>query len=248
MKISHYCHICNASGTFTLEDIFFEIIPQDLILDAKCSKGHSSLIRLSNPIYTLLFDNAIKAYCTKNYRGCIFEASSALERFYEQVIRLLLIGKNNLENKELIKKYYSAWKVIKNQSERQMGAFIMLFFNLTHKNPLLISDKLVSLRNNTIHKGYFPIESEAFNFLVAAFDVIQVNRLIIREKNEDVFLLLNQRIDFENYINPIDEDGNEKYIMDLYGEHFFNSCFGIDFKDNIQNYYTQCLSNNSQKR
>ena len=232
MKIRHHCTKCK---NFDEEEIInIESIPQDFTIRMKCNKGHNQIIQLTNPLYSLLFDNSIIAFHQKNYRACIFEAASALERFFEHAIRVFIIQHKDIGDMEKIKRFNIAWKSIKNMSERQLGAFIMLFHKSTNEFPQLLNEKLISLRNNTIHKGYMPYEEEAFQFLGSVYNIIQNNRFIIRPHDEDAFWLLDQRVDFENFTNSSD-DPEETTAYN--GAHFFNSAFGSDFKESLQNYY-----------
>lgn len=236
MKIRHYCTKCK---NYEHEEIIsIQSIPQDFIVRVKCKEGHNQIIYLTNPLYSLLFDNSIIALKSNNYRACIFEAASALERFFEHAIRILIIPHKEIGNMEKVKQYNAAWKLIKNMSERQLGAFIMLFQKTTNQTPVLLSEKLISLRNNTIHKGYLPTEEEALQFLGSVNDLIQTNRFIIKPHDEDAFWLLDQRVDFENFSNPNDDP---EETTEYNGAHFFNSAFGVDFNQSLENYFINHL-------
>jgi hypothetical protein len=191
-----------------------------------------------SPLYSILYDNSIIAYQEQNYRSCIFEAASALERFFEHAIRILIIPHKDIGNKENLISYESAWKEIRNMSERQIGAFIMLFNKATNQIPILLSEKHVSLRNKTIHKGYLPEENEAYLFMTNIYEIIQTNRLIIKAHDEEAFWLLDQRVDFENMENP---DFKPEETISQSVANFYNSAFGIDFKSSMNMYYNKYL-------
>lgn len=236
MKFKIFCTKCR---NFDFEEsIRLETIPQDFIVRHKCRNGHNQIINLTNPLYSLLFDKCIVAYFQKNYRACIFEAASAMERFFEHAIRILIIPQKDLENVEKVREFKNAWKLIRNMSERQLGAFIMLFQKTTNQPPILLNDSLISIRNNTIHKGYLPTEDEARKFLGSVCDLIQGNRFILRPHNEEAFWLLDQRVDFENFVNPGD-DPHE--VQAFNGCHFFNSAFGSTFDKSLEYYYLEHL-------
>ncbi len=236
MKIRHYCTKCK---NYEQEEILsISSIPQDFTVRVKCKEGHNQIIYLANPLYSLLFDNSIIAFKSNNYRSSIFEAASALERFFEHVIRVLIIPHKEIGNMEKAIQYNAAWKLIKNMSERQLGAFIMLFHKTTNQLPVLLKEKLINLRNNTIHKGYLPLEEEALQFLRSVYDLIQTNRSIIRPHDEDAFWLLEQRVDFENLSNPNDDP---EETIEYSGAHFFNSAFGVGFNQSLENYYANHL-------
>lgn len=242
MKIELSCLKCKEIDidSFLNETVTFKSIPQDFIIEAYCKHNHQSIIHLIDPLYSLLFDNCVIAYHEQNYRSSIFEAASSLERFYEHAIRILIIDKKDLANPKTIEDFKSSWKLIKNMSERQIGAFVMLFHKTTNKAPLILDDKFTKLRNDTIHKGYLPNQDEAYNFLTKVYDIIQFNRYTVRLANEDAFWLLEQRVDFENMIAPHLENA-ESLILQHSGAHFFNSAFGKNLKESLQNYYNKHL-------
>ncbi|MFN7610998.1 MAG: hypothetical protein ACK5QX_08700, partial [bacterium] len=229
MRIRHYCTKCK---NYDEEEILnIQPIPQDFVVRINCKKGHNQIIYLTNPLYSILFDNSVIALKEKNYRGCIFEAASALERFFEHALRILIIPHKDIGDMEKVKQYNAAWKLIKNMSERQLGAFVMLFHKTTSQSPVLLSEKLINLRNNTIHKGYIPDEGEALQFIGSIYELIQTNRLIIRPHDEEAFWLLDQRVDFENFSDP---NNDPEETISYNGPHFFNSAFGVDFNDSLQ--------------
>jgi hypothetical protein len=54
----------------------------------------------------------------------------------------------------------SMWKELKNQSERQYGAFCLAYCITTHI-PWRAGTKMVEFRNSVVHKGYIATKSEA---------------------------------------------------------------------------------------
>lgn len=236
MRIRHYCTKCN---NYDEEEILnIQPIPQDFVVRIYCKKGHRQIIYLTNPLYSILFDNSVIALKEKNYRGCIFEAASAMERFFEHAIRILIIPHKDISDMEKVKQFNAAWRLIKNMSERQLGAFVMLFHKTTSQYPVLLSEKLINLRNKTVHKGYIPDEDEALQFIGSVYDLIQNNRFIIRPHDEEAFWLLDQRVDFENFTDP---NNDPEETIGYNGPHFFNSSFGVNFNDSLQKYYNEFL-------
>jgi hypothetical protein len=237
MKIRYACTICNNFEHREL--IYVTNIPQDFVIRTECSKGHHQNIVLMNPLFTILYDNSIIAYQKKNFRNCIFEAACALERFFEHAIRVLIIPRQDIGDKEKIIQYEKTWKLVKNQTERQAGAFVMLFHKATGKAPLILTEKLTGLRNNTIHKGYLPTEQDAYEFMLHVYNIIHINRLTIRKFNEDTFWLLDQRVDFENIEKSSFKPEETTSVSEA---NFFNSSFGFDFIDSVNRYYNDFLA------
>jgi hypothetical protein len=245
MKISIPCIKCNKENLVSdfQEEIFkIKSVPSDFTIRLKCKNNHLNIIHLSDPLFSILFDKSVTAFLEENYRGCIFESASSLERFYEHTIRVLLIEKKDFENKVIVENFNNSWKIIRNMSERQIGAFIMLFHKTTHKTPILLNENLTKLRNSVIHKGYLPEKKEALQFLENVYALIQTNRQIIGGTNPELYWLLDQRIDFENFINPPELKSEEYVSMSYSGAHFFNSAFGGDtFEESIKRYYNDKL-------
>ena len=62
--------------------------------------------------------------------------------------------------------------MVKNQSERPLGAFYFLYFNEFKEVPPKISDKCTAFRNNVIHKGYIPKIEEVHVYAKEIYDYI----------------------------------------------------------------------------
>lgn len=246
MKLKINCPKCNEENQgeeFQEEIIKLKSIPRDFTIRFKCKNNHLNIIHLSDPLFSILFDKSVIAFVEENYRGCIFESASSLERFYEHAIRVLLIEQKDFENKEIVESFNNAWRIIHKMSERQIGAFIMLFNKTTNRIPILLSNTLTNLRNDVIHKGYLPEKNEALKFLENVYSLIQTNRQIIANTNQDLYWLLDQRIDYENFINPPELKPEEYTSMSYSGAHFFNSAFGGDtFEEAIKKYYDYKLA------
>lgn len=237
---SVYCSKCNEifETSFSLQKT-----PQDFFIKKECKNGHIVIINLTDPLYSILFDNCIIAYFEQKYRSCVFEAASALERFYEHAIRVMIIPQTEIDSQEIIESFNKTWKIIKNMTERQIGAFTMLFHKTTGRAPILLNEKSISLRNNIIHKGYIPSKEEAYEFLSSVSDLIQKNRNLIRPHDEQAFWLLDQRVDYENLNNPPNVEVNKSTLCAYSKAHFFNSTFGSTFKESLETYYSKHLKN-----
>jgi hypothetical protein len=58
----------------------------------------------------------------------------------------------------------AAWKQVSAQSERQLGAFAILYLREYGTPAPLLSPSMAEFRNNVIHKGYIPSRSEAVEY------------------------------------------------------------------------------------
>jgi hypothetical protein len=116
--------------------------------------------------------------------------TASLERFYEFYVKLIAFKNGRIESE--IEK---AWKEIKNQAERQLGAFIFTYLNEKGIFPHVLDNNNVSFRNRVIHKGEFPNEKEALAYGQIVLDII--NPILIdlktnysKELNDSVFRYL----------------------------------------------------------
>ena len=68
--------------------------------------------------------------------------------------------------------FNQTWKLIAKQSERQLGAFAMLWFIETGTFPGKLSSKMVELRNKVIHQGKIPTYEECLQYGKAVIALI----------------------------------------------------------------------------
>ena len=121
-----------------------------------CEQGHTTVVTLPIPAFELLFDFGCSALEDAYPREAITAFASLFERFLEFTCRLLLARRN--VSREGVDAW---WKEVKNQSERQMGSFVALWIADFRSPPMLPPKRLVELRNDCVHKGRIPPESDA---------------------------------------------------------------------------------------
>lgn len=161
MQVHLYCPDCLAEMSKQgLEKGFENITPilsdvyellNDGIYTVHCSKGHTSKVVLENLTFELLFDLGINAIGDGYYREAVASITSSLERFYEFFVKT--IWRTQGLEFELID---NNWKVMSNQSERQLGAYIGAYSSLFGEEVPLMTDSQRSFRNCVIHKGEIP--------------------------------------------------------------------------------------------
>ena len=166
--------------------INFQIVNNKGIYDVLCDKGHNSKCVINNIDFEILFDYALNAIIDGYYREATITATAALERFYEFFIKTILI-----ENGANFDKIKSSWDIISKQSERQLGAFIMLYTSAFQKEPQLLKNSSVSFRNNVAHKGYIPEKEETINFTQEVLNIIEGTLLeqkrVFKKSSQTVF-------------------------------------------------------------
>ncbi len=124
-----------------------------------CPKGHTAVTILQEQKFELLFDIGAYALIDGYYREAVSSFTSSLERFYEFFITAAFLEKGI--DAALFSK---TWKLISNQSERQLGAFILVYLAELHKTPMLLSQKSIEFRNAVVHKGTIPSRERAIEY------------------------------------------------------------------------------------
>ena len=128
------------------------------IYNVTCDKGHKTKVALRNAKFELLFELGLNGVIDGYFREGVSNFTASLERFFEFFVKVALQNEIN-ENV-----FQEAWKNVKNQSERQLGAYIFLYIKVIKKMPLLLSSKAVSFRNEVIHKGYIPTKEQTLEY------------------------------------------------------------------------------------
>jgi hypothetical protein len=127
--------------------------------DSVCPAGHKSVAVLQQQRFELLFEMGSYAVLDGYYREAISSFAASLERFFEFAIRVLL-----LETSGSDVLFQSCWKKVSSQSERQLGAFTLLWASRFKDVPPILPTKLATFRNEVIHKGKIPSRKEAIDF------------------------------------------------------------------------------------
>ncbi len=133
-------------------------ISESGIYDVTCYQGHKTKVALRNSKFELLFDLGFNGLIDGYYREAVLNFTASLERFYEFFIRVALY--NEITNDM----FEEGWKTVKGQSERQLGAYIVLYLKCIRKKPLLLDNDGVSFRNDVVHKGYIPNKEQTLEY------------------------------------------------------------------------------------
>lgn len=156
----------------------FEQVNNDGVYEVNCTKGHESKTIIDNINFEILFEYGLNAIVDGYYRESVSSLTSAMERYFEFFIKTIL--RNTTTDFDSISK---VWKKVSSQSERQLGAYIILYFQAFGKEPLLLNqNKEVPFRNSVIHKGYIPTKDEAVNYGNSVMDIIEQSLMDLKQK------------------------------------------------------------------
>jgi hypothetical protein len=167
--ISSFCWQCFNETSQTKEDyeqlkkelnsdVDFEVeLNDENLYEFICPKKHRSLTQLQEQKFEILFDIASLALIDGYTKEAVSSYSSSLERFIEYCILII-----SLKNSVTIESFIKTWKQMTNQSERQLGAFLILCLQEGMSNR--IEEQRSTFRNKVIHKGYIPSSKEAIDY------------------------------------------------------------------------------------
>ena len=132
-----------------------------------CPQNHVQWMIVQEQLFQILFDLGVLAVCDSYTREAVSSFASSLERFYEFIIKFILLSEDIKE--EIIDEF---WKQISKQSERQFGAFLSLYSNKFRKVPSIPSTEWVKFRNDVTHNGIIPNESKTLEYGQLVSDLI----------------------------------------------------------------------------
>lgn len=179
MRIATGCMECSKErDALGQGEVLYAELEEDQVLMTTCSKGHQVRFVLQQTRFELLLEMGGMAFLDGYYREAVSSFAAALERFFEFYI-LVVCEARQVERD----KVEGAWKLMSNQSERQLGAFIVLHL-LESGTPPGLDQKMTELRNKVVHKGMFPSKSEAYSYGRWAFDFIVRVGVQMRAKHE----------------------------------------------------------------
>lgn len=189
MRIKLICPDCTklAGGVGTW---FVEDIRDDGLYTGKCPNGHDLLIATQTLRHEMLFEIALNAIVDKYYREAVSSFAASMERYFEFAVRVIS-NKHTIPTTD----FNDAWKELANQSQRQLGAYIILYLIEFGKLPKLLTNNMTTLRNNIVHKGLLPDREKALEFGKDVYAVIQEGIRQLRETHLDsVNKVLGERV------------------------------------------------------
>ncbi len=168
MKLPITCSQCMIDDVSSVRPFATVEFRDDGRYEVICPKGHKSVAILQQQKFEVLFDIGAYAIGDGYYREAVSSFTSSMERFYEFFIQAVLLEKGVTQDI-----FEQTWKLVSNQSERQMGAFIFLYLQEFGTPPKLLSENNSKFRNEVVHKGKIPTRQEALDYGQAVLDVIR---------------------------------------------------------------------------
>ncbi|TMQ04758.1 MAG: hypothetical protein E6J90_50620 [Deltaproteobacteria bacterium] len=140
---------------------------------------------LQNVRYELLFESGAVAMLMGFQREAISSIAAALERFYEFAIEVFthIVGVERGTHEQ-------GWKLLRSQSERQLGAFLLLYLINLRKprfagKELSVFEEWAGFRNKIIHQGRFPSRKETLEYAEFVYNLIRDTKYELIEHYPD---------------------------------------------------------------
>lgn len=178
MKLSIYCQQCHRdelteSFSVEVDEKFFQ--GQDIT----CPQGHDYFLYVNTPRYAFLFQQALESFRSNFYFECFHTLYSGFEFYKKEFVEVVVFEK--LKKVDTVQTYCKTL----NRSEQIDGAFKLAYIQQFGKEPPLLPDKMVTLRNKVTHRGTIPSEEDCILLGNAIFKiVIEINHLFHDEPNK----------------------------------------------------------------
>lgn len=184
MKVLASCITCMKEAAETLRSTgtstSVQFLPAEMddagVVYVSCNNGHRTAMLHRNRKYQILFESGCLALLDDYTNEAVSSFSAALERAYEFFIRVayrkLGVSSSLLQ---------SSWKQVAAQSERQFGAFVLLYPAVACES-FELPQKIPELRNKVIHRGYIARSDEVFEYARTVFSLIRKIVQVLSDK------------------------------------------------------------------
>ncbi|MBJ6109422.1 hypothetical protein JAO73_10385 [Hymenobacter sp. BT523] len=158
----------------------------DCIYTVEGPCGHTSMVKIHNFKFEMLFESGIRAMHDGYYREAITSFYVALERFYEFSLGVLAMPKlwdekeEELDEKSL-RDFAKGLDILKS-SEKRVGAFHGMYYAVNGVFTKAFPESQISVRNKAIHQGEIKTHAETLAFGTGVHDYIKV---LLREYKEN---------------------------------------------------------------
>jgi uncharacterized protein YozE (UPF0346 family) len=174
------CRECFEEDPQRQAQLMYVELPEDQIINTKCERGHEVLGVIQTQKWELLLELGAMAYLDGYYREAVSTFAAAYERFLEFYIRAVCHAREIP-----VEQLNATWGMIKKQSERQLGAFMLLYLLNEKTPPPQPSSSRTEFRNLVTHQGVFPKQTQAFEYMEWVYNfIVEVGRAL-RAKHED---------------------------------------------------------------
>jgi hypothetical protein len=205
------------------ENVKTYVMNNELEIEVQCERGHNYTYLIAQYKHEILFDYGIKALCDDYYRESVASFTSALERYYEYFLFVywLSIG---ISIEELNK----SWKLMSNQSERQLGAFISTLLAISGKSPTILKEKDVAFRNKVIHKGYIPNFEETVDYGQEVSNrILEYENILYNKASNGIY---KYELEYAKRAKPFNDKFGDLKTVSIVLATYLNHCTSMYFQ------------------
>lgn len=188
------------------------------IHDLTCAQcGGAFTVYLRKHKFEMLFDLGTRALMDGYAREAVSSFAASLERFFEFYTRAAALERAAQRHEDFEvahARLEKTWKLLSAQSERQMGAFAMLYLERQGQAPDFLTPQNLGteFRNKVIHRGYLPPRSEVEAYAGRIFALI--DRLLSELGEAATHAQLEQELSYSRHMQAQSED-----VIAVFEEH-----------------------------
>lgn len=182
-KILASCPVCHKKNNIPNFNFIKAEQNDDCVYTLECHQGHKFILIQQIQRFELKFDLACISYINDDYSASVMHCASAIERFHQFFVQCLWFNTDDIDR--AYKDYAKYWGVVKNASERQLGAFYSFYLSKIGELEYDLTTKKASFRNKVTHKGYYCSQEEAYDYLTEAYNYMsKLLRILINDFEE----------------------------------------------------------------
>jgi hypothetical protein len=156
---------------------FLTNLDDEFVFTTTCPDSHENTFVFNNYRFQVLFHLGMVSLQEGYYREAIFNFATAVERFYEFFIEVIMT-----QHGISYDTFNSTWRHVAAQSERQLGAYIFAYLMHFKTEPMIMKQKQIELRNSVIHKGRLASKIDAEVYGKDVYDYIQGLIIILQQE------------------------------------------------------------------
>lgn len=181
MQIFAMCMECQKELGHPSFEPFFVPYYEDRIAHITCSRGHKSVYIIQSQKFEILMESGVNALAAGFTLEACASFSAALERLYEFALKVIATHRDVNEDA-----YMETYREMSRQSERQLGAFLVLFV-LQFGSAYKPNRSIAEFRNSVIHKGLIPTPEQACDFCSKVYlEILSITERLQTELSEAI--------------------------------------------------------------
>jgi len=186
MKLRMLCIECHPRY---VDELLLVEQRDDGLYSGFCPKGHRTVVSLQNYKFELLLDSGGMALLDGYKYEAVSSIAASFERFLEFYIQVIL-RKHSVSLEEFEK----TWKLVKKQSERQLGSFLFVFLLENKCAPDFLEEEWFAFRNSVIHQGYIPTTEKVMAYAERIFSLIRGLLKELKTTSQDAIGLITMEM------------------------------------------------------